>query len=126
MVNAAIEKDPPVEVAWCDVEDRGVRWLYAKASLRLGEGTRLDDLHVARDQASHKPSHEIGTVNEKQSCHRSTRRTMQGAYHDNRKSRRDESETRGHRSHAASDQRRMGDREKSNSQAVITLRPCTS
>ena len=65
MADATIEKDPPIEVARCDVEDRGVRWLRAEASLGLGKSARPDDLHVARDQATHQPTHEIGTVNKK-------------------------------------------------------------
>jgi len=65
VADATIEKDPPIEVARCDVEDRGVRWLRAEASLGLGKSARPDDLHVARDQATHQPTHEIGTVNKK-------------------------------------------------------------
>lgn len=123
MADATIEKDPPIEVARCDVEDRGVRWPRAEASLGLGKSARPHDLHVARDQATHQPTHEIGTVNKKQSCHRSARERMQGAYHGNTERRSAGLETLASipcegKSHP---EKRAGG--KSRRQVAITLRP---
>ena len=81
MVKTAIEEGPPIQVAWREVEDRGVWWFLTEESVRLGEAARPDNLHVARDQVRHEPTRQIGTVNKKQSCHRSTHRGMQSAYH---------------------------------------------
>ncbi len=81
MAKAAIKEGPPIQVAWREVEDRGVWWFVTEESDRLGKAARPDDLHVARDQVRHEPTRQIGTVNKKQPCHRSARRAMQTAYH---------------------------------------------
>ena len=81
MVKAAIEEGPPIQVAWREVEDRGVRWFLTEKSVRLSEATCPDNLHAARDQVRHEPTRQIGTVNKKQPCHRSAQRGMQSAYH---------------------------------------------
>ncbi len=81
MVNAAIEEGPPIQVAWREVEDRSVWWLLTEESVRLGEAARPDNLHTSWDQVLHEPTRQIGTVNKKQSCHRSAQRGMQSAYH---------------------------------------------
>ena len=81
MVKAAIEEGPPIEVAWREVEDRGVWWFLTEESVRLGEASRPHNFNTARDQVRHEPTRQIGTVNKKQSCHRSTHRGMQSAYH---------------------------------------------
>jgi hypothetical protein len=81
VVKAAIEEGPPIQVAWREVEDRGVWRFVTEESDRLGKAARPDDLHVARDQVRHEPTRQIGTVNKKQPCHRSARRAMQSAYH---------------------------------------------
>ena len=81
MVKAAIEEDPPIQVAWREVEDRGVWWFLTEESVRLGEASRPHNFNTARDQVRHEPTRQIGTVNKKQSCHRSTHRGMQSAYH---------------------------------------------
>ena len=83
MVKAAIEEDPPIQVAWCDVEDRCVWWFLTEESVRLSEAARPDNLHTARDQVLHQPTRQIGTVNKKQPCHRSAQKAMQSAYHVN-------------------------------------------
>jgi hypothetical protein len=80
-MEAAIEEGPPIQVAWREVEDRGVWWFLTEESDRFGEAARPDNLHVARDQVRHQPTRQIGTVYKKQSCHRSAQRGMQSAYH---------------------------------------------
>ena len=80
-VATTVKQDPPVEVARREVEDRDVGRFIAEASVRLAKTCGPDDLDVPRDQAGNKPTHQIGTVNEKQSCHRSAHREMQGTYH---------------------------------------------
>ena len=81
MVNATIEKSPPIKMARRQVEDRGVRWLVAEELIRLRETARPDDLNVVRNEACHQPTHEIRTVNKKKSCHRSANAPMQSAFH---------------------------------------------
>ena len=45
-MEAAIEEGPPIQVAWREVEDRGVWWFLTEESDRFGEAARPDNLNT--------------------------------------------------------------------------------
>ena len=63
-LNTLIEKGPPVQVAWHEIEDCRIGGPLTKTPFRLGKAGRTNDLNIGRDQVCNKPTHQIGTVNE--------------------------------------------------------------